>query len=76
MAEVKKMEKRTSVIRRAVNKAAIKGKSEYAGPDTMYVVDLWEGDRLVEQRELPGKSSYYAREVSENWNNGLIKISE
>lgn len=48
-------------------------KKDFDGPDSMYVVDLWEDDVLIERRKLPGKSVHYAREVSENWNNGLIK---
>jgi len=43
------------------------------GPDTMYVVDLYDNDVLVESRALPGKSIYYAEDVSENWDNGIIK---
>lgn len=45
-----------------------------AGPDTMYVVDLYENEQLIESRELPGKSIYYAEDVSENWDTGLIKL--
>ncbi len=43
-----------------------------------YVVDLYEfvGDKniLHESRVLPGKSIYYAMDVVENWNSGLIKL--
>lgn len=42
-------------------------------PDRMYVVDLYEDNKLVETRKLPGKSLYYAEDVSENWDNGIIK---
>lgn len=45
------------------------------GPDTTYVVDLIEDQKLIETRELPGKSLYYAEDVAENWENGIIKIS-
>ena len=44
------------------------------GPDTTYVVDLLEGRKLIETRELPGKSLHYAEDVAENWENGIIKI--
>lgn len=46
------------------------------GPDTMYVVDLYEDNVLVERRELPNKNYYYAMDVSENWDNGIIKCAE
>jgi hypothetical protein len=43
-----------------------------------YVVDLYErvDDNLIlrESRALPGKSIYYAMDVLENWNSGLIKL--
>lgn len=38
-----------------------------------YVVDLYENDVLVESRELPGKSIYYANDVAENWENHIIQ---
>jgi hypothetical protein len=41
--------------------------------DVMYVVDMYEDGVLVERRKLPNKSVHYANEVSENWNNGIIK---
>lgn len=37
-----------------------------------YVVDLYEDNILVESRELPGKSIYYANDVAENWENNII----
>jgi len=37
-----------------------------------YVVDFYENDALVETRELPGKSIYYAQDTAENWLNGII----
>ena len=40
----------------------------------MYVVELYLNNALVETRELPGKSIYYAEDVKENWENGLIKL--
>jgi len=65
--------KRTSVIRQV----PVRGKKKDSdGPDVMYVVDLWENDVLVEKRELPGHNVYYAKDVAENWENGIIQISE
>ena len=69
----KNPKKRTSVIRR---KTVMGKNKDHEGPDTIYVVDLWEGDTLIEARELPGKNSYYAKDVAENWENGIIQISE
>lgn len=45
----------------------------HRGPDTEYVVEMYEDNTLVETRVLPGKSVHYAQDVSENWDNGLIK---
>lgn len=41
--------------------------------DLMYVVYLYEDGKLIEKRKLPGKNFYYAKDVSENWDNGIIK---
>lgn len=46
------------------------------GPDTMYVVDLYEDGMLKETRQLPGKSIHYANDVSENWDAGIIQLEE
>ena len=43
------------------------------GPDTTYVIDLFEDDTLKESREVPGKSIHYAEDVAENWETGIIK---
>lgn len=51
-----------------------KNESGSAGPDSMYVVDLFEDNKLVQTRELPGKSKSYADDVVENWNSGLIQL--
>ena len=40
--------------------------------EQMYVVDLWENGKLIETRQLPGKSKRYAEDVEENWLNGII----
>ena len=41
--------------------------------EQMYVVDLWEDGKLIETRQLPGKSKNYADDVEENWLTGVIK---
>lgn len=60
---------RKSVIRKTTYSS-----EDLRGPDTTYVVDLFENEKLVESREIPGKSIYYANDVAENWENGIIKI--
>jgi hypothetical protein len=40
------------------------------GPDTMYIVELWDGNSLIETRELPGKSIHYAESLAKNWEEG------
>lgn len=42
--------------------------------DSMYVVHLYENDKLIETRQLPGKSLHYAEDLAENWESGLIKL--
>jgi hypothetical protein len=42
----------------------------------MYVVDFYEDDVIVESRDLPGKSIYYARDTAENWVNGIIEKAQ
>jgi hypothetical protein len=44
------------------------------GTEDMYCVYLYENDELKEVRPLEGKSIYYAQDVAENWENGLIKL--
>lgn len=58
---------RKAVIRNAyVDNKALKEK--------IYVVDLYENNKLIESRHLPDKSLYYAEDVMENWENGIIQI--
>lgn len=38
-----------------------------SGPDTAYVVDLFEDNKLMSSRILPGKNIYYAQDLAENW---------
>lgn len=45
-----------------------------AGGDSMYVVDLYENGKLVQSRDLPGHNRYYAEDVAENWENGIIQL--
>ena len=44
-----------------------------AGPDTMYVVDLYEDLQLVGTKEYPGKSIHYAESAANNWDIGILK---
>jgi hypothetical protein len=62
---------RRSTIRQVLNTW-----NESAGPDVTYVVDLFEDNVLMESRKLPGKSLHYAQDVSENWDNGIIKLEK
>ena len=39
-----------------------------------YVVDLFEGNDLVQTRRCEGKNELVAEDVSENWDNGLIQL--
>ena len=50
------------------------GRNGSRGPDTTFVIDLYEDNTLLESREVPGKSIYYAEDVAENWENGIIKL--
>jgi hypothetical protein len=61
---------RNAVIR----KEAYSSDGSSSGPDTTYVIDLYEDDTLLESRQVPGKSIYYAEDVAENWENGIIKL--
>ena len=63
--------KKTAKIRKEVY--AGNGSS---GPDTIYVVDLFEGHKLMESRQLLGKSIHYAEDVAENWESGIIKLNK
>lgn len=68
------MSNRTSIIRSVP--AFGSNDSGSAGPDMMFVVELYSDNKLVETRALPGKSKHYAYDVSENWDNGIIKIED
>lgn len=62
------MTRRSSVIRQQPYNS-----SGSKGPDTCYVVEMYENELLIETRELPGKSLYYAEDCARNWDNGIIK---
>jgi len=57
---------RTSEIRKETN-------WNMGESDVLYIVDLYDDGVLVESRKLPNKSLHYAKDVSENWDNGIIK---
>jgi len=40
---------------------------------SMFVVDLFKNKDKIGVIELPGKSKYYADDVVENWETGIIK---
>ncbi|MDA9992100.1 hypothetical protein N9E03_00290 [bacterium] len=40
--------------------------------ETHYVVKMYVGDELAEERPMYGKSKRYAEDCAENWNNGII----
>jgi hypothetical protein len=44
-----------------------------AGPDMMYVVDLYEDEKKVGTKEYPGKSIHYAESAARNWEAGILK---
>ena len=62
------MSNRKSQIRLVVNNDPV------IGGDSVYVVDLYENDKLVQVRNLPGKSRSYAEDVAENWDSGIIQL--
>lgn len=59
---------RSATIRKVVtdNKAA--------GGDSMFVVDLYENGKLIQSRQLPGHNRFYAEDVVENWETGVIQL--
>ena len=57
---------RTAVIRKT-NKTVV-------DDDEMFVVDLYENGKLIQVRELPDKSIYYAEDLAENWRTGVIQL--
>tara|TARA_B110000037_G_scaffold209936_1_gene259638 strand:- start:802 stop:1035 length:234 start_codon:yes stop_codon:yes gene_type:complete len=40
--------------------------------ETHYVVKMYVGDELAEERPMYGKSKRYAEDCAENWDNGII----
>lgn len=63
------MNSRTSLIRKVLTRD-----TAAAGGDTMFVVDLYENGKLIQTRELPGKSRRYAEDLVENWETGVIQL--
>jgi hypothetical protein len=41
--------------------------------ESHYVVKMYVGDTLVEERNIVGHSLRYAEDCAENWENGIIK---
>ena len=46
----------------------------YKDKEGVYVVDLIEDGVLRESRKLPGFNQYYAQDVSDNWDSGIIQL--
>ena len=50
------------------------GRTAVIVEETHYVVKMYEGDTLIEERPIVGHSKRYAEDCAENWENGVIKI--
>lgn len=46
------------------------------GPDTLYVVDIYEDGKKVGTNEFPGKSIHYAESFARNWDNGIVDANQ
>jgi hypothetical protein len=57
-----------------VSNAENNRRSEIRMDGEVYVVDLFENEKLVESRRLEGKSMAFATDVSNNWDSGLIQL--
>jgi hypothetical protein len=62
----------TYVARRAQIRKSIRGGNSSRGPDTEWVVMLYENDQLIERRCLGDHNIHFAEDVKENWENGII----
>ena len=40
----------------------------------MFIVDLYENGKFIQSRELPGKNIFYAEDLAENWETGVIQL--
>jgi hypothetical protein len=40
----------------------------------VFVVDLYENGRLIQTREIAGHNRYYAEDLAENWETGIIQF--
>jgi len=47
--------------------------TESSGPDMFYFVDLYKNDELFGTVDVSDHSRYYANDVAENWENGILK---
>jgi hypothetical protein len=43
------------------------------GPDMLYYVDLYKNKQFFGTIDVSNKSIYYAQDVVENWENGVLK---
>lgn len=46
------------------------------GPDTLYIVDIYEDGKKVGTNEFPGKSIHYAESFARNWDNGIVDANQ
>ena len=60
--------------RKAVIRMAYKQAFDGENGEGTYAVDLYENDKLVQIREVPGKSRHYAEDLVENWESGMIQL--
>jgi hypothetical protein len=51
----------------------IKNRKAMIREQTIYVVDMYEDDVIVESRPMIGHSRRYAEDCAENWETGIIK---
>lgn len=62
-------------MRSATIAKRIRGGHTTRGPDTEWVVYLYNNDNLIEERHLGIHNKHYAEDVAENWINGIINPS-
>lgn len=53
----------------------IKSSIIYTNEEGTWVVDLLLDGVVLESRTLPGHNQYYAEDVAENWETGIIKLA-
>ena len=59
-------------MKNAVIRAVSRSNKIEGTHSSMYVVDLYKNNVMVGVIELPGKSKYYAEDVVENWQTGIL----